>query len=170
MRELWRNGRKTVYPLLRQFSGRGATDHRDKVYALLGLARDRPSIEPDYSLDIPTVFRNTALAIIERTGSLSVLIGDLGRMYRWDLPSWVTDWSAEYDDLDRRRAENSEKYNAASGTLIQQPEKTEYRKVKSIDDLRFEYERRNKDDRSKLIINTIGSVMTYPTSQKVSAW
>jgi hypothetical protein len=41
----------SIGTLLQQFQGRGATDIRDRVYSLLGLAsrRDREAIEPDYS-------------------------------------------------------------------------------------------------------------------------
>ncbi|KAF8866325.1 HET-domain-containing protein, partial [Acephala macrosclerotiorum] len=113
MRELWRDGKQTtLLPLLRRFSGRKASDDRDKVYALLSLARDKTSIVPNYSLNVSTVFQATVLDIIQGTKSLAVLAGDLGRKDRQDLPSWVPDWSASYDDLDRRRADNMEHYNA----------------------------------------------------------
>jgi hypothetical protein len=41
----------SIGTLLQQFQGRGATDIRDRVYGLLGLAsrRDREAIKPDYS-------------------------------------------------------------------------------------------------------------------------
>ncbi|PVH83948.1 HET-domain-containing protein, partial [Cadophora sp. DSE1049] len=107
----------TLLSLLRQFSNRKASDDRDKVYALLGLvteraASDAPIIEPNYSLDTITVFKNTVLGIIESTGSLSILTGDLGRKNRQDLPSWAVDWSATSGEIDRRRAEDTENYNA----------------------------------------------------------
>ncbi|KAG4438617.1 hypothetical protein IFR05_005900 [Cadophora sp. M221] len=113
----------TLLSLLRQFSNRKASDDRDKVYALLGLvtkntASDWPTISPDYSLDTVTVFKNTVLGIIESTGSLSILTGDLGRKNRQDLPSWAVDWSATSDDVDRRRAEYTEMYNASAGKII----------------------------------------------------
>jgi hypothetical protein len=119
MRELWRDGERTaLLPLLRRFSGRKASDDRDKVYALLGLVRNQTSIVPDYSLSVSAVFQATVLNIIKTTKSLAALAGDLGRKDRQDLPSWVPDWSAAYDDLDRRRAENTEKYSATESSLI----------------------------------------------------
>jgi len=119
MRGLWRSGKQTaLLPLLRRFGGRKATDDRDKVYALLSLAREGTSLTPNYQLAVPKVFLHTVLDIIKTTKSLKVLSGDLGRKDRQDLPSWVPDWSATYDDLDRRRADNTEHYDATKGSLI----------------------------------------------------
>lgn len=106
MRRRWASVEQTtLLPLLRQFSGRNATDPRDRVYALLGLVRGRLPVQPDYSIDVATLYQHTALGIISSTGTLSVLNGDTGRKLRQDLPSWVPDWTAEYHDLDRHRAE-----------------------------------------------------------------
>ncbi|KAF2089683.1 hypothetical protein K490DRAFT_72379 [Saccharata proteae CBS 121410] len=97
MRETWSQGSQTtLLPLLRQFSDRGATDDRDRVYALLSL--------PDYSIHTAKVFENTVLNIIHTTGSLDVLSLDVGRKNRQDLPSWVPDWTATIDQVDRRRS------------------------------------------------------------------
>lgn len=46
----------TLLSLLQEFSSRKATDDRDKVFALLGLARDIKTIEPDYSLSTIQVY------------------------------------------------------------------------------------------------------------------
>ncbi|KAL2060720.1 hypothetical protein VTL71DRAFT_9361 [Oculimacula yallundae] len=115
-----KNENTNLLSLLRQFSIRKASDDRDKVYALLGLVTEStesetPIISPDYTLDTVTVFKNTVLGIIESTGSLSILTGDLGRKNRQDLPSWAVDWSATSDDIDRRRAEDTEIYDASAG-------------------------------------------------------
>jgi hypothetical protein len=118
-RELWRDRKESsLLPLLRRFSGRKASDDRDKVYALLCLARNQTSIVPNYSLDVPAVFQNTVLDIIRTTRSLAVFAGDLGGKDRQDLPSLVPDWSAAYNDLDRRRANDTENYNATSGRAV----------------------------------------------------
>ncbi|KAE8448242.1 hypothetical protein EG329_009673 [Mollisiaceae sp. DMI_Dod_QoI] len=119
MREVWMDGRdRALLPLLRRFSGRKASDDRDKVFALLSLAPTQTQITPDYTLSVSAVFQTTVLDIFKTTKSLSVLAGDLGRKDRQDLPSWVPDWSAVYDDLDRRRAENTENYNATGGSVV----------------------------------------------------
>lgn len=90
MRDHWSSSvRAELLPLLRQFSGRGATDDRDKVYALLGLSRDPQAVTPNYSLDVPAVFTHTALSIIDGECSLAILAGDIGRKNRQDLRSWV---------------------------------------------------------------------------------
>jgi len=119
MRELWTEGQQnTLLPLMRCFSGRKAGDDRDKVYALLSLAREWKSIAPDYSLNIKEVFQNTVLDIIKSTKTLAVLIGDLGRKNGQDLPSWVPDWTATNEDLDHDRVESMDNYNATPGTII----------------------------------------------------
>ncbi|KAF4633568.1 hypothetical protein G7Y89_g4550 [Cudoniella acicularis] len=119
MRRVWNSAQLTgLLPLLRRFSGRRASDDRDKVYALLSLARKQTSIKPNYFLSVPLVFQTSVLDIIKRTKSLTVLAGDLGRKDRQDLPSWVPDWSATYDGLDRRRADNSDRYNTTKNSKI----------------------------------------------------
>ncbi|KAM3075364.1 hypothetical protein ACMFMG_007198 [Clarireedia jacksonii] len=119
MRHVWRNNEQTaLLPLLRRFSDRKASDDRDKVYALLSLARNQTSIIPEYSVSVGEVFETTVLDIIKTTKSLAVFAGDLGRKDRQDLPSWVADWSASYDDQDRRRADHIGDYNATSGCQI----------------------------------------------------
>jgi hypothetical protein len=119
MRNHWRVDERTaLLPLLRRFSDRKASDDRDKVYALLSLARTQTSIIPDYSVSVREVYIATVLDIIKTTKSLAVFTGDLGRKDRQDLPSWVTDWSASYDDRNRRRAEDIGEYNATSGCQV----------------------------------------------------
>lgn len=134
MRGRWLYGEQTsLLSQLGRFSHRKATDDRDKVYALLGLIQGPPTanqvkILPDYSLDTVTVFRNTVLSIIETTGSLIVLIGDIGRKNRQDLPLWLPDWSATYDDLDHPRGEDTEHYNVIASVSIcaESPKEEEY--------------------------------------------
>lgn len=88
-----------------------ATDQRDKIYGLLGLASecsddDNIAIEalrPTYDGDVAKVYSRVALFLIQRTKSLAILTRTTGlspdardsqRRYHMDgLPSWVPDWS-----------------------------------------------------------------------------
>lgn len=83
-----------------------ATDPRDKVYSLLGVARDRsvgvpelpsgPDVAVDYSRSVARIYRDCARHIVKTTLSLDILCacqnpGD-GRA-AGGIPSWVPDWS-----------------------------------------------------------------------------
>lgn len=112
-RQTWRQDNKPkILSLLREFSSRKASDERDKVYGLLGLCDRNTRIWPDYSLEVGETYKMATVDIILNNGSLSVLAGDIGRKDRRDLPSWVPDWSATFDEHDRRRIRFSKNYNA----------------------------------------------------------
>lgn len=75
-----------------------ATDGRDKVFALISLARDpvNPLIEPDYTKPVEEVFLHTAWHLFSQEGSLGEILYCAG--IGWprrvpSLPSWVPDWS-----------------------------------------------------------------------------
>ncbi|CAI6094180.1 unnamed protein product [Clonostachys chloroleuca] len=87
-----------------------ATNQRDKIYALLGLAAesqdgsDLPeALRPDYSLEVEETYLKVAHFLLKRNGSLSILTrahgtsGSLTRRQRLydlkNLPSWAPDWS-----------------------------------------------------------------------------
>lgn len=86
-----------------------ASDQRDKIYALLGLAaecEDTSSIpdpiRPDYTMDVTQVYQKVARFLLEQNRSLTMLTrahatsGSLTRRQREQdlaLPSWVPDWS-----------------------------------------------------------------------------
>ena len=89
--------------VLQEFSGRKATDDRDKVFALLGLASDIKTIEPNYSLSTVQVYRNTVIDLIKHSGSLTALSGDMKRKNSGGIPTWIPDWSAAIEEPDRRR-------------------------------------------------------------------
>lgn len=75
-----------------------ASDPRDRVYAFLGLDRDRRiNIQPDYQLGLNHCLQNTATDTIPGTNLLKILSyvsrasrGDLTRKF---LPSWVPDFT-----------------------------------------------------------------------------
>ncbi|KXJ85079.1 heterokaryon incompatibility protein-domain-containing protein, partial [Microdochium bolleyi] len=109
-RREWRTGGTTsndLYSLLRDLGGRRATDDRDHINALLSLVGNgQTSLKPNYFWNVAQVYAAATLDILNRDkGSLRVLRGDLSRKGVHNLPSWVPDWSAPFDDLDRRREE-----------------------------------------------------------------
>ena len=69
-----------------------ATDPRDKVFALLGLAHesDRLAILPDYSKTAKEVFAELAVYLISKNINMIYFNTDSPDH---DLPSWVPDWS-----------------------------------------------------------------------------
>ena len=87
-----------------------ATDPRDKVYGLLGLASETQNLTHefdalylDYQLDVIEVYRRVTLFLVKRYRNLSTLtrtnvlgegLAQRQRKYSWDQrPSWVADWS-----------------------------------------------------------------------------
>ncbi|PMD19340.1 HET-domain-containing protein, partial [Hyaloscypha hepaticicola] len=66
--------RPSLISLLLGFSYFQATDPRDKVYALLGLAptHERANIIPNYNLTPKQVFHSTTIAILEQSGNLDI--------------------------------------------------------------------------------------------------
>ncbi|KAB8223957.1 hypothetical protein BDV33DRAFT_200003 [Aspergillus novoparasiticus] len=108
----------TLLQLLRQFSGREATDPRDKVYALLGLAKDHPTVEPNYAASELDVFVDTVLDIISRSKSLGVLMGDFTMKSNHALPSWVPDWTSPLDASIQIWVESVKHYTACKNSTI----------------------------------------------------
>lgn len=80
-----------------------ATDQRDKIYALLGLATMIPDeLKPDYTIRTAILYRNAARLLLGKGSSLAILTrarcledtktrGE--RLYNLQLPSWCPDWS-----------------------------------------------------------------------------
>lgn len=115
-RQQWHSdGGAHLLHLLQEFSNRQASDDCDKVYGLLGLAKNRHIIEPDYRLGILEVYRSTALALIRSDSSLACWVGDQRRKNQRNLPSWIPDWSVAFDPADRRRMDLIDLYNASRG-------------------------------------------------------
>ncbi|KAF5241870.1 hypothetical protein FANTH_8945 [Fusarium anthophilum] len=92
LRMEWDDGKATtLLSLLQDFSSRRATDDRDKVFALLGLARDIKTIMPNYSLNTVQIYRSTVINLIKHNGSLTTLSGDMKRKNSGGIPSWIPD-------------------------------------------------------------------------------
>lgn len=68
------------------------TDPRDKIYAMLSLARPSEycsQITPDYHASTASVFSRAAVAMIKDANSLALLIRNPKQLPSNDLPSWV---------------------------------------------------------------------------------
>jgi hypothetical protein len=72
-----------------------ATDPRDKVYSLLGLAteQDRTALKPDYNKSIEQVFIDTATYILSADSVHINILAFNTNSRSPNLPSWVSDWS-----------------------------------------------------------------------------
>ena len=93
-------GQITLGLVLRSCTSFDATDPRDKVYAVLGLAKDNSedAFEPDYTdLNLPRFVYTKAMRYLlnQPIDPLSCIVDagiGLERLID-DLPSWVPDWS-----------------------------------------------------------------------------
>lgn len=79
-----------------------ATDPRDKIFALLSIARDREELRalgvfPDYSKSCKEIYTATMTALL-RQGHVSLLSFNQTPKLQSDLPSWVPDWSQSVTD------------------------------------------------------------------------
>ena len=88
----------TLHEMLVKLSTLNATQPRDKIYAPLGVATDKHQlgIVPDYSKDLGLIFKETACALL-REGHLGVLLSASLQDKTLQVPSWVPDWSADFD-------------------------------------------------------------------------
>ena len=86
--------------LLTQCRYQQASDPRDRMYGLLGLAHDEISslLKPDYNEDVPAAYTRTTGAIITHGKSL-YLLSQARKAAESDflhsLPSWVPDWTTQ---------------------------------------------------------------------------
>ena len=90
-----------LFPMLKWTSALSCKDPRDRIYAMMGLARDTDCYpSPDYSQDVVEVYKAFARAQIELTGNLDILHESACRQthqgpheFHQRLPSWVPDWT-----------------------------------------------------------------------------
>lgn len=130
------NNRFPISNLLRMARKFQATDPRDKLFALYGLAgdipgpRENPAFEIDYSKPASEIYRRFVLGHLNLYGSPDILIdvdesqtGTVG-----ELPSWVPDWSAPLLEAHRPHSlminGTTESYSSSAGfnaIVISQP-------------------------------------------------
>ena len=88
-------GRFDLPELLLTLRRRKATDARDKIYALLGLASDQTKelIKIDYNRTVSETYQEVTLALLQATRDLRVLALVPNSAARsQELPSWTPDW------------------------------------------------------------------------------
>lgn len=81
---------------------RKATDPRDRIYGMLGLARFQyeNAVVADYAQSVEMAFTTSAIQMISNTGSLEVLSHVVpGVQPLMRLPSFVPDWTSSHDDV-----------------------------------------------------------------------
>lgn len=115
----------TVLSLLDGARGQKATDPRDKVYALLGLARnlmDEQVLVPDYSptCSVEDVFTDAAVYCLFQLHDLRVLSYKIATVF--NLPSWVPDWTVWNPNVLRPAANHFCAGSATPPTLSLSPD------------------------------------------------
>ncbi|KAI1131113.1 heterokaryon incompatibility protein-domain-containing protein [Nemania abortiva] len=74
-----------------------ATDARDRIFGLMGLAAEREEMPPaDYEASLTRLFTNVTVNMFRRSGNLDVLglVGSFRPDRPEDLPSWVPDYGS----------------------------------------------------------------------------
>ena len=87
--------------LLREMRARKATDPRDKVYGLLGIAAEQSEskLRPDYTRDWPVVYTDMTKSLLTNDKKLSILkLVEVKARMETQLPSWVPDLRS-YDHM-----------------------------------------------------------------------
>lgn len=88
--------------LLKTYRERDATDPRDKIYGLLGMASDATEIGivPDYSISWQEVYKRTAVKLIQNYHDPCLVahqsLGLSLENEKVGLPSWAPDWSISH--------------------------------------------------------------------------
>jgi hypothetical protein len=96
-----------------------ASDVRDRIYAMLGLADSGYNIVPNYTHSIPEVLVETTRRIIEHEDSLCILNYALNTRRRQNLhlPSWVVDWT-QVDAVDELCVVRPDLYGAEKANVL----------------------------------------------------
>jgi hypothetical protein len=94
-------GAKPLWDVLLASNGIEASDPRDRIYALLGLAEDAEDFPPpDYQLSVADVYRSFASIFVTKghgADLLSLTSSPVAKDQAY--PSWVPDWEQEFENL-----------------------------------------------------------------------
>ena len=87
--------RSNILSILSNFRGYGATDPRDMIFALAGMAKDNLSsaFSPNYSLSLEKVYTSVTVFLIQNHGIEILLYAGLMYERHHAISSWVVDWS-----------------------------------------------------------------------------
>jgi hypothetical protein len=97
--------RPQLYQCLLHHSYRGSTDPRDLIFGLTGLDSGEHQMEINYSLPVAQIYTDFAKQEITTSGRLDILTQirylafDGSKISKYNLPSWVPDWSLDLDCL-----------------------------------------------------------------------
>jgi hypothetical protein len=103
-----------------------ATDPRDKIFSLLGIAKaktgdvDQYAIQADYSDEVAEVFRSVTSIVVRKDSSLALLstVEDATLTKTQGLPSWVPDYSIWQEATILGMPQNPHNYHAAGNTPV----------------------------------------------------
>jgi len=115
-----RRGKLEFLDILQRFAlSVKATDPRDHVYAFLAFQdRPLPALKPDYTLSVEMAYAAASAAIMNGSGSLSLLGLVRGSLYPYILPSWAVDWrAAESRQGSRIDQRDGGDFNASCGRI-----------------------------------------------------
>ncbi|GIZ41578.1 hypothetical protein CKM354_000487700 [Cercospora kikuchii] len=108
----------SITSLLSTYRGYEATDPRDKVFALLGIASSSEGLVPDYTKSCEAVYRDVAATLLQRSSHLELLASCHATPERNESkPSWVPDWS----DLTRKPYKLAGNQNFESSEVSTEP-------------------------------------------------
>lgn len=92
---------KPLIFLLRSFRNSSATDLRDKIYSVLGMAADASLYPvPNYQCKVEELYQNIAeTCLTKQPHHLISVLAEAGlHKHKLDLPSWIPDWSCQVPD------------------------------------------------------------------------
>jgi hypothetical protein len=108
--------------LAQQYRGLNATNPRDKLYGLLGLAEDM-GFEPEYQLSVRGVYGRFVEACIKSSATLDVL-SFVSPTFRntHSLPSWIPDWTRVFGNntlIDYRSLDKDRLFRASGDSVAE---------------------------------------------------